>query len=382
MKNLIRVPFFEPYLDAQDKNEIKRALSFKYLTNGPKLEEFENKFKKFTNAKFAIGVSNATSALHLSLKSLDIKKGDEVIVPNLTFVATANSVLATGATPVIVDIDEKTLNISSKSILKNLSKNTKAIIPVHFAGRSCDVKTISKIAKKHSLKIIEDCAHGIGTFFDKKHVGNFGDVGCFSFYPTKNITTVEGGMVITNNKQIANFVKLSRNHGISRSLLDRYSSGLPWEYDVENIGYNYRLDEIRSTLGISQLKKLKKLNDKRRRLFSRYNSGLSDISNIITPNEDDLKNNSCHLYVMRIKINSKINRDQLFKKLSSRGVGCSVHYKPLSELSIIKKKAIIRDDLSISKNVSKEILSLPLYPQLSNYKQDYVIRTIKKILEN
>ena len=266
MKNLIRVPFFEPYLDAQDKNEIKRALSFKYLTNGPKLEEFENKFKKFTNAKFAIGVSNATSALHLSLKSLDIKKGDEVIVPNLTFVATANSVLATGATPVIVDIDEKTLNISSKSILKNLSKNTKAIIPVHFAGRSCDMKTILKIPKKHSVKIIEDCAHGIGTFFDKKHVGNFGDVGCFSFYPTKNITTVEGGMIITNNKKIANFVKLSRNHGISRSLLDRYSSGLPWEYDVENveetiddvisIGYPYRLVNKNDKDLIKQLKEI------------------------------------------------------------------------------------------------------------------------------
>ena len=372
MKNSIRVPFFEPFLDNQDKNEIKRALSFKYLTNGPKLEEFEKKFQKLTNSKFAIGVSNATSALHLSLKALDIKKGDEVIVPNLTFVATANSVLATGATPVIADIDEDSLNISPESIVKNLSKKTKAIIPVHFAGNSCDMKTISKIAKTHSLKIIEDCAHGIGTFFEKKHVGNFGDVGCFSFYPTKNITTIE----------IANFVKLARNHGISRSLLDRYSSGLPWEYDIENIGYNYRLDEIRSTLGISQLKKLKKLNDKRRSIFSRYNQGLNDISNVIVPNKNNLKKNSCHLYIIRIKNNSKVDRDQLYKKLLNHGIGCSVHYKPLNELSIIKKKAIFRDKLSVSKKVSKEILSLPMYPQLSKHKQNYVIRIIRQILEN
>ena len=229
MKNFPTVPFFEPYLDAQDKSEISKALSSTYLTNGPKLDDFEQKFKKFTGSKFAVGVSNATSALHLSLKALDIKKGDEVIVPNLTFVATANSVLASGATPVIADVEEDTMNISPKSIMKNLSKKTKAIIPVHFAGVSCDMLSISKIAKKNSLKIIEDCAHGIGTFFGKKHVGNFGQVGCFSFYPTKNITTIEGGMIITNNKKIANFIKLSRNHGISRTLLDRYSSGFPWE---------------------------------------------------------------------------------------------------------------------------------------------------------
>ena len=203
-KNQIKVPFFLPYIDNDDIAKIRLAASSTFLTNGPKLEEFEKRFKKFTKSKYAIGVSNATSALHLSLKALNIKKGDEVIVPDLTFAATANSVLQVGATPVIADIDDKTLNISTESILKNISKKTKAIIPVHFAGTPCNMRKIMKIANSHSMKVIEDCAHGIGTFYHKKHVGTFGDTGCFSFYPTKNLTTIEGGMIITNNKKIAN----------------------------------------------------------------------------------------------------------------------------------------------------------------------------------
>ena len=382
MKKTIHVPFFEPYIDKQDKNAILKALSSTYLTNGPKLEEFEKNFKKFTGAKYAIGVSNATSALHLALKSLDIGKNDEVIVPNLTFVATANSVLATGATPVIADVEENTMNISPESIRKNLSKRTKAIIPVHFAGVSCDMNSISKIAKKNSITIIEDCAHGIGTFSGKKHVGNFGEIGCFSFYPTKNITTIEGGMIITNNKKIANFVKLSRNHGLTRTLIDRYSSGFPWEYDVKDVGYNYRLDEIRSTLGISQLQKVQQINKKRRSIFLRYNQGLKNISNILCPDEKNLEKNSCHLYIIKIKKTAKISRNNLFKVLQKYGIGCSVHYKPLNELSILKKKSISRDSLSVSKKLSTQILSLPMYPQLTKNKQNYVIQTLKQIFEN
>ena len=378
--NSIKVPFFLPYVDSKDITEIKKAASAPFLTNGPKLDVFEQKFKKFTKSKYAVGVSNATAALYLSLKAFGIKKSDEVIIPDLTFAATANSVLQTGATPVLADIDKETLNISVESIMKNISRKTKAIVPVHLAGTPCDMQKIMKIARSNSLKVIEDCAHGIGTTYNKKHVGNFGNVGCFSFYPTKNLTTIEGGMVITNEKKIADFIKLARNHGISRSLMSRYSTGKPWEYDIKDIGYNYRLDEIRSALGISQLQKVMILNKKRLTAFLYYNKGLKNIHGLITPNEKFIRNNSCHLYIIRITADAKISRDELFYNLQKKGIGSSVHYKPLHEFTLFKKKGILRRSLSVSKKIYKEILSLPMYPQLTRSNQDYVIKSIKSIL--
>ena len=377
--NAIKVPFFLPYVDSKDITEIKKAALSSLLTNGPKLDSFEQKFKKFTKSKYAVGVSNATSALYLSLKALGIKKNDEVIIPDLTFAATANSVLQTGATPVLADINEETLNISAESIIKNISRKTKAIIPVHLAGTPCDMQKIMRIARSNSLKVIEDCAHGIGTSYNKKHVGNFGNAGCFSFYPTKNLTTIEGGMVITNDKKIADFIQLARNHGMSRSLMSRYSTGKPWEYDIKDIGYNYRLDEIRSALGISQLQKLTILNKKRLIAFRYYNKELKNISGLIVPNEKNFKNNSCHLYIVRITSDAKITRDKLFYSLQKKGIGSSVHYKPLHEFTLFRKKGISRDSLSVSKRIYKEILSLPMYPQLTRHSQDYVIKSIKNI---
>ena len=377
--NSNKVPFFLPYVDSKDITAIKMAASSIFLTNGPKLDAFEQKFKKFTKSKFAIGVSNATAALYLSLKALGIKKNDEVIIPDLTFAATANSVLQTGATPVLADINEKTLNISAESIIKNISRKTKAIIPVHLAGTPCDMQKIMRIARSNSLKVVEDCAHGIGTSYNKKHVGNFGNAGCFSFYPTKNLTTIEGGMVITNDKKIADFIQLARNHGMSRSLMSRYSMGKPWEYDIKDIGYNYRLDDIRSALGISQLQKLTILNKKRLIAFRYYNKELKNIPGLIVPNEKNFKNNSCHLYIVRITSDAKITRDKLFYSLQKKGIGSSVHYKPLHEFTLFRKKGTSRDLLSISKRMYKEILSLPMYPQLTRHSQDYVIKSIKNI---
>jgi dTDP-4-amino-4,6-dideoxygalactose transaminase len=377
--NTIKVPFFLPYVDSKDIIEIKKAALSSFLTNGPKLDLFEQKFKKFTKSKYAVGVSNATAALYLSLKALGIKKNDEVIIPDLTFAATANSVLQTGATPVLADIDEETLNISAESIIKNINRKTRAIIPVHLAGTPCDMQKIMRIARSNSLKVVEDCAHGIGTSYNKKHVGNFGNAGCFSFYPTKNLTTIEGGMVITNDKKIADFIQLARNHGMSRSLMSRYSTGKPWEYDIKDIGYNYRLDDIRSALGISQLQKLRILNKKRLIAFHYYNKGLKNIPGLIVPNEKNFKNGSCHLYIIRVTADAKISRDKLFYSLQKKGIGSSVHYKPLHEFTLFRKKGVSRNSVSVSKRIYKEILSLPMYPQLARSSQDYVIKSITNI---
>lgn len=247
----IRVPFFQPHIDNSDKTAVMNTLGATLLTDGPVLQKFENNFSTFTKAKFGVGVSNATAALHLSLKALGVGKGDEVIVPDMTFVATANSVLLSGATPVLADVYGD-MNLSVESIERSLTKKTRAIMPVHFAGKACSIIKIKKLAESHGLSLIEDCAHAIGTMVNNKHVGTFGDVGCFHFYPTKNITTLEGGMIITKSKKIAEYVKSLRNHGITKSLFQRYSKGSPWDYDVVEPGYNYRMDEVRSALGINQ----------------------------------------------------------------------------------------------------------------------------------
>jgi perosamine synthetase len=376
----IKVPLFIPSLSSIDKKAVHDALNKNMLTDGPQLANFENKFANYVNSKYSVGVSNATSALFLSLKSLGIGKNDEVIVPDLTFVATANAVLQTGATPVIVDVEKDTMNIDVKSIESNISKKTKAIIPVHFAGQACNMTKIMSLAKSKKLFIVEDCAHAIGTKFKNKHVGTFGEFGCFSFYPTKNLTTIEGGMIIGKNNKLIDRVKILRNHGLTRSLKDRYEKGYPWNYDITEPGYNFRLDEIRSSLGLSQLKQLKQMNKKRRLAYKYYNELLGNIDGITTPNEKNIANNSCHLYIIRIQKNKfYISRNKLFEKLLSNGIRTTVHYKPLHKFLIYKKQGIIKDDMKNSNELYEQIISLPLYPDIKKHEQDFVVKTIRKI---
>ena len=373
----IKVPFIIPEITKNDKNAVLNALNSRLLTDGPKLRKFESIFAKFTGAKFAIGVSNGTAALHLSLKALGIGKGSEVIIPDITFVATASSVLLTGATPVLADVDEN-LNILIPSIKKSITSRTKAIIPVHFAGKSCKINEITSIARKNRISIIEDCAHAIGARVNSKHVGIFGQAGCFSFYPTKNFTTIEGGMVVTNSKNIADFVRYARNHGITKTLTSRFSSGKPWDYDIKNSGYNYRLDEIRASLGINQIKRVKKMNLLRKKAADYYNKKLEDIEGVIVPGKSIGVEHVHHLYVIRITRKYGITRDMLFQKLLKIGIRTSVHYKPLHMFTIFKKMARIIDSLSNSVHAYSQILSLPLYPSISKKQQDMVINNIKK----
>ena len=376
-KSSIKVPFFSPWITDSDKKAVMNALNSVLLTDGPKLREFESAFSKFTGAKYAVGVSNGTSALHLSLKAIGIGKGDEVVIPDMTFVATANAVVISGATPVFADIEKESMNISIDSIRNNLTSRTRAILPVHFAGKVCDIKEISKIAKLNNLKVIEDCAHAIGARYEEKHVGTFGNAGCFSFYPTKNITTIEGGMVITNSKKIAEYVTIARNHGLTKSLSQRYSKGKPWDYDTLVYGYNYRLDEIRSSLGLSQLKRIRELNSLRKKACEYYNSKLQGVEGIITPRVSELEDNVYHLFIIKIKEKYGLSRDKLFKKFLQYGISTSVHYKPLHEFCTFKKFLRRGNDLKNAKNLYKEIISLPLYPQISKKEQDLVIKCIK-----
>jgi len=374
----IRVPFFVPNISQSDKLAVMNALNSRMLTDGPQLRKFERKFAKYTGSKYAVGVSNGTAALHLALKALGLKKGDEVIIPNITFVATANSVLLTGATPVLVDVNYDDMNISLDSIKQNITSKTKAILPVHIAGKICKMTQIKKIAKKNNLLLIEDCAHAIGTKLNNKHAGTFGSIGCFSFYPTKNFTTIEGGMVITNSKRIAKYVTSARSHGLTRSLADRYSKGKPWDYDIINPGFNYRLDEIRASLGLSQLKRINSLNSKRFLASKYYSKQLEEIPGIITPEIFRNKEHTYHLYIIRIKNEFGQNRDMVFKKLKKAGIHVSLHYKPLHRFSAYKNLTKTYGKLDNSEQIYKESLSLPLYPSISKKQQDLVIHNIEK----
>ena len=371
----IKYPAYEPWISNDDKQIVNKTLDQSMLTLGPQLEKFEANFCKYTESKFAVAVSNCTAALHLSLKALGIKEHDEVIIPDLTFVADASAILACNAKPVIVDINRNNFFLSISNLKKNISKRTKAIIPVHTYGQVCNIDEILDVARDNNLKIIEDCAHAVGTFHNSKHVGTVGNTGCFSFYPTKNITTAEGGMVITNSKKIAEKVRQLRSHGMTKSLKSRYSSGYPWVFDITEPGYNYRLDEIRAALGISQLKRIKKINELRYNAALYYDSKLQNIPGIVLPDMVIDKTHSYHLYTIRVTKQFKLSRNELFKKLKRAGIRTTVYWMPIHKYSAFRKFA----KLSNVKNSSKiynEILALPLFPNISRKHQDSVIKII------
>ena len=371
----IKYPAYEPWISNDDKQIVNKTLEQSMLTLGPQLEKFEANFCKYTKSKFAIAVSNCTAALHLSLKALGIKDHDEVIIPDLTFVADASAILACNAKPIIVDINRNDFFLSISNLKKNISKRTKAIIPVHTYGQVCNIDEVLDVARDNNLKIIEDCAHAVGTFHNSKHVGTVGNTGCFSFYPTKNITTAEGGMVITNSKKIAEKVRQLRSHGMTKSLKSRYSSGYPWVFDITEPGYNYRLDEIRAALGISQLKRIKKINELRYNAARYYDSKLQNIPGIVLPDMVIDKTHSYHLYTIRVTKQFKLSRNELFKKLKQAGIRTTVYWMPIHMYSAFRKFA----KLSNVKNSSKiynEILALPLFPNISKKHQDSVIKII------
>jgi len=369
------VPLYVPWITPSDKKMVLKALQNPQLTDGPVLREFESKLSKLVKCKFAICVSNGTSALHLALTSLGIGEGDEVIVPDLTFIATANAVLHCNATPILADIDSS-FNISPESIKKKISKKTKAIIPVHFAGYPCKINEIKKISNDYHLKIIEDCAHALGTFHNGKHVGTFGDAGCFSFYPTKNITTIEGGMIATNSKQIAKKVMSLRNHGISKTLMERHKKEKPWIYDMTEFGYNYRLDEVRSSLGLSQLKRFTVMTQKRIKAAKYYNKKLEKIPGIEIPRYENNSEHVYHLYVIRIKKEFGSTRDGIHLKLAKKKIYTTLHYKPIHKFSYFKKFKLYDKDFPNTMLDYKESLSLPLFPTITRKQQDYVISNL------
>ena len=376
------VPFFVPWISEEDKKAVMQALNSRWLTGGPRTKEFEELFTRYTRSKYSVAVNSCTAALHLAMRALNIGSGDEVIVPVLTFAATANAALFVGAKPIFADVDEKTFNISPREIEQRITEKTKAVIVVHYGGQPCDMKEIMEIAEDHNIEVVEDCAHALGALYRGKNAGTFGAVGCFSFYPTKIITTIEGGMATTEDEQTANKMRVLRDHGMTKTAFDREDKA-SWYYDVVDLGYNYRMNEVQAVLGIVQLKRIDDINEKRCTAAKYYTKRLSDIEGIITPYEAEDRTHLYHLYVIRV-LQEKfgVNRDELFRDLSASGIGTSVHYTPLHQLTFYKKLCSGKQSFPVAERVSKEILSLPLFPTMSKSQIDFVAEEIAKTHRN
>ena len=364
------VKFSKPNIFSADLNLVTKTIKSGWLTHGKNTSMFEEKFKKYTKSKYSVTVSSCTAALHLSCLALGLKKGDEVIVPAMSHTATSHAVEYTGAKAVFADIDLITGNIDSKKILKQISKKTKAIIIVHMAGLVCQIDLIQKICKKYKIKLIEDCAHSVGTKFKSTHVGNFGISGCFSFYPTKQITTGEGGMLITNNKNFYNKIKKLKAFGIDKDINQRKKQGT---YDVVSLGFNYRLTDFQSALGLKQIQNYNDNLAKRHLLAKRYIKSLKDIEEIkcmpYTP--------SCSFFVFQIFCK---NRDMLLKKFKEKKIGVSIHYAtPLPLMSYYKKKYALKKTIfKNAKTYADTNISLPVYPSLKFKELNRVVKVIKE----
>lgn len=377
------IPFYIPWITREDKKAVFEALESRWLTGGPRAIHFEKMLADYTGVKHAISVNSCTAALHLAMRVLNIKPGDEVIVPVFTFAATANAPVFCGAKPVFADIDEKTFNISPKDILNKVTRKTKAIILVHYGGQPCDMKEILEIAEDYKLYVVEDCAHSLGAEYKGKKTGNLGTIGCFSFYPTKIITTIEGGMITTNDEDLARKLRILKEHGVTKSASERESDAT-WYYDVVDLGYNYRLNEVQAALGISQLKRVEEGIERRIKAAHYYTRKLSSCSlnGVTPPYEAPLRSHVFHLYVMKIRSDvAGITRDQLCRKLRDSGIGVSVHYTPLHLLSFYKRFLNRKSNaFSTAEQVYGQILSLPLFPTLTEKTIDFVTEKMEEIV--
>lgn len=378
------IVFGSPLIEEEEINEVVDSLKSGWLGTGPKVTRFENLIKDYVGAKFAVALNSCTAGLHLSLIALGIGPGDEVITTPFTFCATANAIIHSGAKPVFVDIDEKSMNIDVNKIEQAITGKTKAIIPVHFAGRPCDMDTIHSIALKYNLKVIEDAAHAIGAEYKGKKIGGISDITCFSFYVTKNIVTGEGGMITTNDEKLADKIKILALHGMSRDAWHRYSDDGYKHYQVEFPGFKYNMMDIQAAIGIHQIGKIDRFDQKRQELWEFYNSNLKDLP-IVLPDKNliDCKH-ALHLYTILIdKEKVGFSRDEFMQKLHEEGIGTGVHFIPVHLHKYYQEKLNYKQgDYPIAEYIGDRTVSLPLSAKLSLEDVQRVVAVIKEVLKN
>ena len=377
------IPFHKPYITIDEITEVLDSLRSGWITMGPKTIEFENKFKEYLGSKNAVSMNSCTACLHLALKAVGLQEGDEVIVPTVTFTATAEVVTYFKAQPVLVDIEVDTFNIDVSLIERKITNRTKAIMPVHFAGQLCDMDEIGALARKYNLVVIEDAAHAMPACYKDRKVGTMGDIACFSFYATKSLTTGEGGMATTANDEWADKMRLLRLHGISKDAWKRYTGEGSWYYEVEAAGYKYNMTDIQAAMGLAQLRKIDWMWKRRKEIADTYTNAFASRDDIQTPYVKSDRESSWHLYVVKLNIEKlRIERNQFIEELKSRGVMTSVHFIPLYKHPYYMT-AFNYDtsEFAVSESVYKRIISLPIYPGMSNEDVERVIHSVKDVLQ-
>jgi perosamine synthetase len=375
------IPFHVPDIGEEEISSVVETLRSGWLTTGPKVKKFEEEFARFVGCSHAIAVNSGTAALHLALEAIGIEEGDEVLVPTMTFTATAEVVLYLKAKPVLVDCKPETLNIDSERIEQAVTAKTKAIMPVDMGGQPCDYDEIGAIARRHGLRVIEDAAHALPAAYNGRRVGSFADITCFSFYATKTITTGEGGMATTQNPEWADRMRMMSLHGISKDAWKRYTAEGSWYYEVHSPGFKYNLTDLAAALGLVQLTKCERFREERKRIAATYDAAFADLAAVERPTVLSNREHAWHLYVIRIKPERlRIGRNEFIEELKQKNIGTSVHFIPLHLHPFYRDTFGYKpDDFPNATASFDRIISLPIFPGMRGKQIERVIDAVTDI---
>jgi dTDP-4-amino-4,6-dideoxygalactose transaminase len=374
------LPFHRALIEEDDIRAVLEVLRSGWLTTGPRVREFESGFARYTGASHAVALSSCTAALHLALAAIGITEEDEVILPTMTFATSGEVVLYFKARPVLVDCQKGSFHVDPEQIARAITRRTRAILPVHYAGYPCDMDAILAIAQQHGLRVIEDAAHALPSRYKSRIVGTLGNITCFSFYATKTLTTGEGGMATTESPELAERMRMLSLHGISKDAWKRYSAEGTWRYDILEAGYKYNLTDIQAALGLSQLAKCDAMRERRVAIAKRYSDGLSSLEAYEVPSAPQ-HTHAWHLYVLQVQPAAlRIDRDRVIDELKKRGIGTSVHFIPLHLHTLYQQQLGYRNGQFPNAEESfSRAISLPIYPGLTEQDTDRVIEALHDI---
>ncbi len=382
MKTIVEIPFHKPYITEDEIAEVLDSLRSGWLTMGPKTVRFEEQFRDYLGAPHAVSMNSCTAALHLALMAAGIREGDEVILPAMTFTATAEVVTYLRAKPVLADVDVATCNIDVAAIEEKITGKTRAIIPVHFAGQPCDMDEICGLAAERNLTVIEDAAHAIPARYKDRMIGTIGDLTCFSFYATKSLTTGEGGMVTTAREEWAERMRILRLHGISRDAWKRYTSEGTWYYEVTEAGYKYNMTDLQAALGIAQLRKVDWMWQRRQQIAAIYSEKFRAIPEVQTPVVKADRESGWHLYVVRLLPDTlTIDRSRFIEELKNIGTMASVHFIPLYRHPYYRDAfQYTPRGFAASEQIYEQIISLPIYPGMADDDAEQVVDSVAHVV--
>jgi dTDP-4-amino-4,6-dideoxygalactose transaminase len=374
--------FGAPLICDEEKSEVLNCLETGWIGTGPRVAQFEREFRDYKGSPYAVAVNSCTAALHLSMLASGIGPGDEVITTALTFCATVNAIIHLGATPILADVNPATLNIDPREVAAKITARTKAILPVHFAGRACDMDALVTIAQQRGLMIIEDCAHAVETTYKGKHVGTFGTFGCFSFYATKNLTTGEGGMILTKELKHADRIKILALHGMSKNAWSRFSDEGYKHYYVVDCGYKYNMMDIQAAIGIHQLRRLEMNWQRRKEIWATYQKKLSSLPLSLPGEPEEGTRHAYHLYTVLIDAErAGLSRDKFIAEMTAENIGVGVHYQSIPVHPYYQQRFGWRpEDYPHSLSIGKQTVSLPLSPKLTNRDVSDVVDAVTKVI--